>query len=140
MPLWIGKELLVVLVLSGFTFSEFLPGFAVFPFVQTPGDCGFLRWIDRQATPYERTLLCDLRDAIRQMKREKAEEEQQMQLARRQLSDQMQVIQQLEKDKDELKNKMEQMELKQGKNGWLCLIYVVVVLLGLWFGLVYSAL
>ena len=39
------------------------------------------------------------------MKREKAEEEQQMQLARRQLSDQMQVIQQLEKDKDELKKK-----------------------------------
>ena len=74
------------------------------------------------------------------MKREKAEEEQQMQLARRQLSDQMQVIQQLEKDKDELKKKMEQMELKQGKNGWLCLIYVVVVLLGLWFGLVYNAL
>ena len=61
-----------------------------------------------------------------------------MQLARRQLSDQMQVIQQLEKDKDELKKKMEQME--QGKNGWFCLIYVVVVLLGLWFGLVYSAL
>ena len=50
----------------------------------------------------------------------------------------MQVIQQLEKDKDELKKKMEQME--QGKNGWFCLIYVVVVLLGLWFGLVYSAL
>ena len=52
----------------------------------------------------------------------------------------MQVIQQLEKDKDELKKKMEQMELKQGKNGWFCLIYVVVVLLGLWFGLVYNAL
>ncbi|KAG2642689.1 hypothetical protein PVAP13_2KG209000 [Panicum virgatum] len=44
----------------------------------TPSDCGFFRWIDRQATPYERTLLCDMRDAIRQMKREKAEEEQQM--------------------------------------------------------------
>ena len=69
MPLWICNELLVVLVLSRFTFSEFLPGFAVFPFVQTPGDCGFFRWIDRQATPYERTLLCDRRDAIRQMKR-----------------------------------------------------------------------
>ena len=83
MSLWIGNELLVVLVLSGFTFCEFLLGFSVFPFVQTPSDCGFFRWIDRQVTPYERTLLCDLRDAIRQMKREKAEEEQQMQLARR---------------------------------------------------------
>ncbi|KAG2642737.1 hypothetical protein PVAP13_2KG183000 [Panicum virgatum] len=28
-----------------------------------PGDCGNYVWIDHQATQYERSLLCDLRDA-----------------------------------------------------------------------------
>ena len=36
-------------------------------------------WIDRQATQYERILLCDLRDAVWQLRKEKAEEEEQVQ-------------------------------------------------------------
>ena len=36
-------------------------------------------WIDRQATQYERILLCDLRDAVWRLRKEKAEEEEQVQ-------------------------------------------------------------
>ncbi|KAG2556708.1 hypothetical protein PVAP13_8NG193104 [Panicum virgatum] len=43
-----------------------------------PGDCDYYAWIDRQATEYERILLCDLRDAVWQLRKEKAEEQQQV--------------------------------------------------------------
>ena len=36
-------------------------------------------WIDRQATQYERILLCDLRDAVWRLRKEKVEEEEQVQ-------------------------------------------------------------
>ncbi|KAG2537571.1 hypothetical protein PVAP13_9NG343673 [Panicum virgatum] len=43
------------------------------PAGMTPGDYGFFQWVDREATPYERTLLCDLRDAVWSLRRENAE-------------------------------------------------------------------
>ncbi|CAN6333816.1 unnamed protein product [Urochloa humidicola] len=36
-----------------------------------PGDCGYYAWIDRQTTEYERILLCDLCDAVWQLRRRK---------------------------------------------------------------------
>ncbi|KAG2620243.1 hypothetical protein PVAP13_3NG163200 [Panicum virgatum] len=44
-----------------------------------PGDCGYYVWMDREATQCERILMCDLRDAVWQLRREKEEEQQHVQ-------------------------------------------------------------
>lgn len=77
--------------------------------MQKPGDCGYYAWIDHEATQYERTLLCDLGDAIWQLRREKAQEQEQLEMVQVQNAELRQVIQQLEEEKDELKKKMEKM-------------------------------
>ncbi|PVH34037.1 hypothetical protein PAHAL_8G122100 [Panicum hallii] len=76
-------------------------------------DCGYYVWIDREATQYERLLLCDLRNAVWQLRREKAQEQQQVERVQEQNAELRQVIQQLEEEKDELKKKMEKMEEKE---------------------------
>ncbi|KAG2570585.1 hypothetical protein PVAP13_7KG052845 [Panicum virgatum] len=82
-----------------------------------PGDCGYYVWIDRQTTQYNWILLCDLRDAIWRLRKEKAEEEEeQVQRVQKENGELRLMIVQLEKEKDELKNKMEvkeQLEIKE---------------------------
>ncbi|KAG2599566.1 hypothetical protein PVAP13_5KG425707 [Panicum virgatum] len=56
---------------------------------------------------YERILLSDLRDAVWRLRKEKAEEEEQVQRVHEENGELRQMIVQLEKEKDELKNKME---------------------------------
>ena len=58
-------------------------------------------WIDCEATQYERILLCDLRDAIWQLRREKEEEQQHVQRVQEENGELRQMIVQLEKEKDE---------------------------------------
>ena len=41
--------------------------------LQTEKDCGFLMWIDPEPTPFMKTLLLDLRDAIWRLKKENSE-------------------------------------------------------------------
>ena len=41
--------------------------------LQTEMDCGFLMWIDPEPTPFMKTLLLDLRDAIWRLKKENSE-------------------------------------------------------------------
>ena len=65
-------------------------------------------WIDRQATQNERFLLCDLCDAVWRLRKEKAEEEEQVQRVQEENGELRQMIVQLEKEKDELKKKMEE--------------------------------
>ena len=65
-------------------------------------------WIDRQATQHERILMCDLRDSVWQLRREKEEEQQHVQRIQEENGELRQVIVQLEKEKDELKKKMEE--------------------------------
>ena len=99
-------------------------------------------WIDRQATQYERILLCDLRDAVWRLRKEKAEEEEQVQRVQEENGEVRQMIVLLEKEKDELKNKMEvkeQLEIK-ATNYFSCFSRCIVLfsLLGLLFVLMYS--
>ena len=42
-------------------------------------DCGYYVWMDREATQYEQILMCDLRDVVWQLRREKEEEQQHVQ-------------------------------------------------------------
>ena len=56
-------------------------------------------WIDCEATQYERILLCDLRDAIWQLRREKEEEQQHVQRVQEENGELRQMIVQLEKEK-----------------------------------------
>ena len=100
-------------------------------------------WIDHQTTQYERILLCDLRDAIWRLRKEKAEEEEeQVQRVQEENGELRQMIVQLEKEKDELKNKMEvkeQPEIKENNYfSWFSRCIVVFALLGLLFVLMYS--
>ena len=99
-------------------------------------------WIDRQATQYERILLCDLRDAIWRLRKEKAEEEEQVQRVQEENGELRQMIVQLEKEKDELKNKIEvkeQLEIKENNYfSWFSRCIVVFALLGPLFVLMYS--
>ena len=99
-------------------------------------------WIDCQATQYERILLCDLRDAIWWLRKEKAEEEEQVQRVPEENGELRQMIVQLEKDKDELKNKMEvkeQLEIKENNYfNYFSRCIVIFALLGLLFVLMYS--
>ena len=87
-------------------------------------------------------LLCDLRDAVWQLRKEKEEEQQQLQRVQEENGELRQMILQLEKDKDELNKKMEekeQLDLKE-KSNFSCFSRCVVVftLLGLLFVLKYS--
>ncbi|KAG2659311.1 hypothetical protein PVAP13_1KG345500 [Panicum virgatum] len=95
-----------------------------------PGNCGYYVWIDRQATQYERILLCDLRDAVWHLRKEKAEEEEQVQRIQEENGELRQMIVQLEKEKDELKNKMEvkeQLEIKENNYfSWFRLLFVLM--------------
>ena len=99
-------------------------------------------WIDRQATQYERILLCDLCDAVWRLRKEKAEEEEQVQRVQEENEEVRQMIVLLEKEKDELKNKMEvkeQLETKENNYfSWFSRCFVVFSLLGLLFVLMYS--
>ena len=85
---------------------------------------------------------CDLCDAVWPLRKEKAEEEEQVQRVQEENRELRQMIVQLEKEKDELKNKMEvkeQLEIKEN-NYFSCFsrCIVVFVLLGLLFVLMYS--
>ena len=99
-------------------------------------------WIDRQATQYERILLCDLPYAIWRLRKEKAEEEEQVQRVQEENGDLRQLIVQLEMEKDDLKKKMEekeQLEIKENNYfSWFSRCIVVFALLGLLFVLMYS--
>lgn len=66
--------------------------------MQTAGDCGFFRWIDHEATPYERQLTRDLRDAVWQLQREKGEDLRMDNVVQRENGDLMQLKEQLQKD------------------------------------------
>ena len=85
--------------------------------------------------------MCDLRDAVWQLRREKEEEQQHVQRIQEENGELRQVKVQLEKDKDELKKKMEgkeQLEMKENSN-FSCFsrCIVVLALLGLLFVLKY---
>ncbi|CAN6362294.1 unnamed protein product [Urochloa humidicola] len=119
------------------------------PFGMRPGDCGYFVWIDREATPYERTLLCDLRDAIWKLRREKAEVDEKnaeltqvIEMAHVQNAELRRAMQQLQKEKDELKEKMDQTEarrMKQGNNCCFLSCIVVVVVIGFFCMLMWKA-
>ena len=100
-------------------------------------------WIDRQATQYEQILFCDLRDDVWRLRKKKAEEEEeQVQRVHEENGELRQMIVLLEKEKDELKNKMEvkeQLETKENNYfSWFSRCFVVFSLLGLLFVLMYS--
>ena len=99
-------------------------------------------WIDRQATQNERFLLCDLCDAVWRLRKEKAEEEEQVQRVLEENGELRHMIVQLKKEKDELKNKMEvkeQLEIKENNYfSWFSRCIVVFALLGPLFVLIYS--
>ena len=85
--------------------------------------------------------MCDLRDAVWQLRKEKAEEQQQVQRVQEENGDLRQLIVQLEMEKDDLKKKMEEKEQLEIKNRnfscFRCCI-VVFALLGLLFVSKYS--
>jgi len=100
--------------------------------------------MDREATQYERILMCDLLDAVWQLRREKEEEQQHVQRIQEENGELRQMIVQLEKEKDEFNKKMEekeQIDLKE-KSNFSCFSRCIVVfaLLGLLFVLKYSSL
>jgi len=99
--------------------------------------------MDREATQYERILMCDLRDAVWQLRREKEEEQQHVQRIQEENRELRQMIVQLEKE-DEFNKKMEEKEkidFKE-KSNFSCFSRCIVVfaLLGLLFVLKYSSL
>ncbi|CAL4898341.1 unnamed protein product [Urochloa decumbens] len=110
-----------------------------------PGDCSFFRWIDREATEFERQLLCDLCDAIFQLRRDNREARQVNELLQRKVADIIQGKEQLLIEKAELLQKLEQIEgamadrdskLKHGSSFMFCwCIAVVVVAVGVLFPL-----
>ena len=86
--------------------------------------------------------MCDLRDAVWQLRKEKAEEQQRVQRVQAENGDLRQLIVQLEMEKDDLKKKMEekeQLKIKENRN-FSCFHRCIVVfaLLGLLFVLKYS--
>ena len=60
-------------------------------------------WIDHQATQNERILLCDLCDVVWRLRKEKAEEEEQVQRVQEENGDLRHLIVQLKKEKDDLR-------------------------------------
>jgi hypothetical protein len=70
--------------------------------VQAPGDCGFFQWVDREATPYERTLLCDLRDAVWSLRRENAEANRVIEMMQSDNAELRHLKAKLQKEKEEL--------------------------------------
>ena len=87
-------------------------------------------------------MLCDLRDAVWQLRKEKTKEQQQVQRVQEENGHLRQLIVQLEKKKDDLKKRMEekeQLEIKENRN-FSCFPRCIVVfaLLGLLFVLKYS--
>ena len=63
--------------------------------------------------------MCDLRDVVWQLRKEKAEEQQRVQGVQEENGDLRQLIVQLEMEKDDLKKKMEekeQLEIKENRN------------------------
>ena len=85
--------------------------------------------------------MCDLRDAVWQLRKGKAEEQQRVQRVQEENGDLRQLIVQLEMEKDDLKKKMEekeQLEIKNRKFSCFRCCIVVFVLLGLLFVLKYS--
>jgi len=112
--------------------------------VQTPGDCGFFQWVDREATPYERTLLCDLRDAVWSLRRENAEANRVIEMMQSDNAELRHLKAKLQKEKEELMQKLGQTEatmvemvdkIKQGNRCWLSRCMVVVVVVAILFGL-----
>ena len=86
--------------------------------------------------------MCDLRDAVWQLRKEKTKEQQQVQRVQEENGHLRQLIVQLEKKKDDLKKKMEekeQLEIKENNN-FTCFRRCIEVfaLLGLLFVLKYS--
>ena len=85
--------------------------------------------------------MCDLRNAVWQLRREKEEEQQHVQRVQEENGELRQMIVQLEKE-DELKNKMEVKEQQKIKenNYFSCFSRCIVLfaLLGLLFVLMYS--
>ena len=69
--------------------------------------------MDREATQYERILMCDLLDAVWKLRREKEEEQQHVQRIQEENGELRQMIVQLEKEKDEFNKKMEEKEQLQ---------------------------
>ena len=88
--------------------------------------------------------MCDLRDVVWQLRKEKAEEQQRVQGVQEENGDLRQLIVQLEMEKDDLKKKMEekeQLEIKENRN-FSCFHRCIVVfaLLALLLVLKYSKL
>ena len=66
-------ELLFVVGIFDFL-AFFVPSDMILSWIlQTEKDCGFLMWIDSEPTPFMKTLLLDLRDAIWRLKKENSE-------------------------------------------------------------------
>jgi uncharacterized protein (UPF0305 family) len=80
--------------------------------VQTPNDCGYYQWIDREATKHERTLLKDLRDAVWQMKRDDVEQRKLFEHEKRKNEELTQLIIEVEKDRDELNEKLQETQVE----------------------------
>ena len=85
--------------------------------------------------------MCDLRDAVWQLRKEKVEEQQQVQRVQEENGDLRQLIVQLENEKDDLKKmeEKEQLDIKENRN-FSCFRRCIVVfaLLELLFVLKYS--
>lgn len=112
--------------------------------VQTPGDCKFFQWIDREATPYERTLLCDLRDAVWKLRRENAEGRQVIEMMQIENAELRHLKEQLQQEKEELMQMLGKTEaaivemagkIKAGNRCWLSRCIVVVIVIAFLFGL-----
>ena len=112
--------------------------------VQAPGDCGFFQWVDREATPYERTLLCDLRDAVWSLRRENAEANRVIEMMQSDNAELRHLKAKLQKEKEELMQKLGQTEatmvemvdkIKEGNRCWLSRCMVVFVVVAILFGL-----
>jgi hypothetical protein len=108
--------------------------------VQTPNDCGYYQWIDREATKHERTLLKDLRDTVWQMKRDEVEHKQLIDQVNRKNEELTQVIIGLEKERDELNLKLHEIKVEmlqmaskkiEGSTWWIVKWFVLVTVVGL---------
>lgn len=107
---------------------------------------GFFRWIDREATPFERQLICDLRDAVWKLRREQGEGMQIIEMLQTENGDLILSKEQLEKDKAEVLHELEEAKaeilimtgkMKQENSCWFC-SFIVVIIVGVLFALMFT--
>ena len=115
--------------------------------MQTPRDCGIFRWLDREATPYERTFICDLRDAVWELRRDNAnakEVKEKMQMA---VAELRQAKEEVQKKKEEVKQKLEESKAALGvmaskieecNSGLFFRCFVVLIVVGIVFAAMFK--